>query len=185
MPRLLRIRALLAAAVTTTGFILAAPGAVLADCMAPPPIEESVETAEIVFVGTVVETSSNNTWASVSVEEIWRGPDLGKNVVVKGGPGGDTMTSVDRFFEAGVKYLFLPYVDQEQGGLADNSCTNTQPFMIDMAKLRPADARVPIEEAAAASQGIDLDALLPFALVGVVFVALLGIGLIARGRADA
>jgi hypothetical protein len=104
--------------------------------------------------------------------------------VVKGGPGGDAMTSVDRAFEAGVQYIFFPYVDQEQGGLADNSCTNTQPFTVDMARLRPPEARPPAEEAAASNQGFDLTALLPFAVVGVVFAALLGVGLVARGRAD-
>jgi hypothetical protein len=185
MPR--RIRAIVALSLMAVGALLASPGTALADCMPPPPIEVAVETAEIVFVGTVTETAQGNRWASVAVEEIWRGPDLEASVVVKGGPAGNMATSVDRYFEAGVRYLFFPYADQEQGGLADNSCSSTQPWTEDMAKLRPADARTPVEGPGEPSAGgFDVAGLAgPVALVAVVFVVLLAIGLVARGRSEA
>lgn len=181
-----RLRALLALSLLSTGAVLASPGAALADCMPPPPLEAALKTAEFVFIGTVDSTAQGNRWASVTVTEIWRGPDVGKTVLVKGGPEGNAATSVDRFFEVGLTYIFFPYVDAEGGGLADNSCTNTQQWSQDMAALRPADARTPIDEEETAGQGgVQLDDLLPFVLVGVVFVVLLGIGLVARGRSEA
>ena len=180
-----RLGALLLSTVAA-GLLLAAPGVVLADCMAPPPIEQAVQTAEIVFVGTVDEVAQGNRWASVTVEEVWRGPDQPEAVVVKGGPAGNMATSVDRSFEVGVQYIFFPYVDQEQGGLADNSCTSTQPFFADLAKLRPAAVRQPAGETATTAEGFDLASLTPLlAVVGIVFVVLLGVGLLARGRSDA
>ena len=167
------------AAVAALAFVLP-PTAVLADCMMPPPVEEAAKTAEIVFVGTVVETSNHNSWASVVVEETWRGPDLPAAVVVKGGPAGNMATSVDRFFEVDVKYLFFPYAD-EAGDLADNSCTNTVQWSADLAQLRPADARMPQAETEA--EMFDAGSVIaPLGVAILVGGVLLVAGLLARGR---
>jgi hypothetical protein len=177
--RVLRVLRVLAA-VAALAFVLP-PSAVLADCMMPPPVEEAAQTAEIVFVGTVAETSNHNSWASVVVEETWRGPDQPAAVIVKGGPAGNMATSVDRFFEVGVKYLFFPYVD-EAGGLADNSCTNTVQWSADLAQLRPADARQPLG-ATEAEGGFDVGSVIaPLGVAILVGGVLLVAGLLARGR---
>jgi hypothetical protein len=161
--------------------IVLPPSAVLADCMMPPPVEEAAKTAEIVFVGTVAETSNHNSWASVIVEETWRGPDQPEAVIVKGGPAGNMATSVDRSFEVGVKYLFFPYAD-EAGGLADNSCTNTVQWSADLAQLRPADARQPLG-ATEAEEGFDVAGVIaPLGVAALVGGVLLVAGLLARGR---
>lgn len=174
--RVLRVLAALAA----LAFVLP-PSAALADCMMPAPVEQAAQTAELVFVGTVAETSNHNSWASVQVEEVWRGPDQPAAVIVKGGPAGNMATSVDRFFEVGVKYLFFPYAD-ESGGLADNSCTNTVQWSADLAQLRPADARqalAPTETEA----GLDVGGLIaPLGVAILVGGVLLLAGLLARGR---
>jgi hypothetical protein len=176
--RALRLLRVLAAA-AALAFVLP-PSAVLADCMMPPPVEEAVQTSEIVFVGTVAETSNHNSWASVVVEETWRGPDQPAAVIVKGGPAGNMATSVDRFFEVGVKYLFFPYAD-EAGGLADNSCTNTVQWSADLAQLRPADARQPL--GATEAQGFDVAGVVaPLGVAMLVGGVLLVAGLLARGR---
>ena len=182
LPRLVRHRLTLTTVLAATGFaMLAAPSAVFADCMMPPPVEEAAKTAEIVFVGTVAETSNHNSWASVVVEETWRGPDQPAAVIVKGGPAGNMATSVDRFFEVGLKYLFFPYAD-EAGGLADNGCTNTVEWTADLAQLRPADARQPLG-ATVAEEGFDLaGAIAPLGVAVLVGGALLVAGLLARGR---
>ena len=175
-PRVLRVLATLAA----LAFVLP-PSAVLADCMMPPPVEEAAQTAEMVFVGTVAETSNRNSWASVVVEEVWRGPDQPAAVIVKGGPEGNMATSVDRFFEVGVKYLFFPYAG-EAGDLADNSCTNTVQWSADLAQLRPADARQPLG-ATEAENGFDVASVIaPLGVAVLVGGVLLVAGLLARGR---
>ena len=175
------LRALrVAASVAALAFVLT-PSAALADCMMPAPVQEAAQTADIVFVGTVTETANRNSWASVAVEEVWRGPDQPASVVVKGGSGGDMVSSVDRTFEAGTRYLFFPYRGDD-GGLADNSCTNTTPWTADLAQVRPADARQPLG-ATPTDGGMDLGGLIaPLGVALLVGGGLLVAGLLARGR---
>jgi hypothetical protein len=176
------MRRLVLAAVVAGPLLLAlAPAVALADCMMPPPIEEAVKTAEIVFVGTVAETANRNSWASVEVAEVWRGPDQPRVVMVKGGPEGNAATSVDRTFQRGATYLFFPYAHTELG-LADNSCTSTTSWTEDLEALRPADSRAPIGAESGAG-GFDLGGMLvPLGVAVIVGGALLLAGLAARGR---
>lgn len=162
--------------------LLAAPGAVLADCMAPPPIEEAVRTSEVVFVGTVVAIADQGRRATVEVDEVWRGPDLEATTIVLGGQGAG-FTSVDRTYEPGMKYIFFPYVDSEANALVDNLCTNTVQWLDEYEKLRPAEAREPVGGDGAEGVGFDMAAIVPIGvMVLVVAGVLLGIGLVARGR---
>lgn len=175
--RLALLPALAALAVLGT---LAAPSATLASCVQPPSIQDAARSAEIVFVGTVVETANRNTWATVQVEEIWRGPDQPTTIVIRGGPGGNAASSVDRTFEVGVRYLFFPYAD-ETGGLADNSCTSTTQWSADLAALRPGDVRAPA--ATPPANGFDVMSIaVPAGMALLVAGLLLGVGLLARGR---
>ncbi len=176
------MRRLVIAAVAAAPLLLGfAPAIALADCIMPPPIEEAVKTADIVFVGTVAQTANRNSWANVEVTEVWRGPDQPRSVVIKGGPEGNAATSVDRAFEPGVTYLFFPYAHTELG-LADNSCTSTTPWTDDLAALRPADSRAPLGAEPEAG-GFDLGGVLvPLGVAVIVGGALLLAGLAARGR---
>ena len=176
------MRRLVLAAVVAGPLLLAlAPAIALADCMMPPPIEEAVKTADIVFVGTVAQTTNRNAWANVEVTEVWRGWSGPRAVVVKGGPPGNAATSVDRAFEPGVTYLFFPYADEELG-LADNSCSPTTPWTDDLEALRPAVTRVPIGAEPEAG-GFDLGGVLvPLGVAVIVGGALFLAGLAARGR---
>lgn len=161
---------------------LTAPGAVLADCMAPPPIEEAVAQNEIVFIGTVVAVGDQGRRATVEIEEVWRGPDLPVTTMVLGGIG-DGFTSVDRTYEVGMRYVFFPALDPETGALADNLCTNTTPWQDDYEKIRPADVRSPTGEPTGEGAAFDVASLVPIgALVLVVAGVLLVAGLVARGR---
>ncbi|HEY8239393.1 MAG TPA: hypothetical protein VIF63_08145 [Candidatus Limnocylindrales bacterium] len=191
-----RARAALALAFLALPAILASPAITLADCMMPPPIEEAVKSAEIVFLGTVTNTANRDSWATVEIEEVWVGPDMPAEVLIKGGPGGNAATSVDRSFQVGLKYLFFPYIDEGgevrpgevpelAGGLADNSCTSTQQWSPELEALRPADVRAPLGSSTTPEAGIDIDlgGILGPIVAGVVVASvLLGIGLLARGR---
>jgi len=168
---------------------LAAPSSTFGSCMEPPPLQAEVESAEILFTGTVVEASNDGRWATVAVDEVWRGPDQAVRVVIRGGPEPGTATSVDRSFELGVRYLFFPYVEPGTG-LADNSCTSTQPWVEELEKLRPDDARQPIDSTGPTDSGgptggaLELGWLMPLVVAAVVFASLLGVGLLVRGRSD-
>jgi hypothetical protein len=126
--------------------LLLAPAApVLASCIMPPPIEEAVRDADVVFVGTVIRVANLDRWATVAVEEVWKGPDMAPLVEVRGGPGGNAASSVDRSFTAGTRYLFLPFI--AEGALQDSSCSSTTEFAADLIRLRPATAHPPIAPA--------------------------------------
>jgi hypothetical protein len=184
------VRARAAAALSAMAMIalvaLAAPGVALADCVAPPPLEKAVLAADIVFVGTVTSTENGNRWATVAVKEVWRGPDQPPIVLVKGGPAGNTATSVDRSFETGATYLFTPSRDAD-GSLSDNVCSPTTLMSEAVAPLRPADARGPTGAASEAeASGFDFGGLLgPIGVAVIVAGVLLLVGLLARGRQDA
>lgn len=167
--------------------LLAMPATAAARCVEPAPIGQAVATADAVIVGTAVTTEQEGTVANVLVTEIWRGPDLPPNVRVWGGPGGGR-SSIDRTFEAGTRYLFTLTLDVD-GSLHDSACSSTTPWDATLEALRPAAIRSPLGAIDAATDAAPADA--PFdpaslvAPVGValfVAVALLGIGLLARGR---
>jgi hypothetical protein len=171
------------AALAAGALALGNPTVSLASCVEILPIEKAVEVAELVFVGNVTSVSNGSRWATVVVKEVWRGPDLAPEVVVKGGPDGNSATSIDRTFEAGQTYIFTLSAASATD-LTDNSCSSTQPWAEAMTALRPADSRPPTGQPAAAAN--------PFGpIVGIVGVALavsgvlLVVGLLARGRDSA
>ena len=162
---------------------LLAPGPLNASCALPPGANGPVlDDAEIVIVGTVRATAEAGRWATVVVHEVWRGPELPAELLVKGGEGGNMWTSVDRTYEVGVRYLFA-VTGGGDGALRDNACSATTEWSEDLGVLRPADARTPTGETSADVAGIDLGGIVPVVLgVAIVAAALLGAGLVARGR---
>ena len=160
--------------------LLAAPSATLASCAMIPEVQDAVKTADILFVGTVVETSNGDRWATVAVKEIWRGPDQPARVVIRGGPDGNAATSVDRAFRVGVDYLFFPRIDS--GVLTDNACSNTTEWRGELAGLRPGDARAPIGAAPGEKPFDIMSIAVPAGVALLVGGLLLGVGLLARGR---
>jgi hypothetical protein len=112
-----------------------------ASCAQMPALQDAVTTAPLVFVGTVVSTSDGDRVARVSVESIWKGPDLPAYVEVHGSPasGAGTATSVDRRFRTGERDLFVLFSDRAP--YQDNSCSATQPYTEALSAFAPDDAR--------------------------------------------
>lgn len=162
--------AVLAGALAWGGAALLRPAVALGSCAsAPLPPEEAVLRGDVVFVGTVLRVENQGRWATVRVEERWKGSrDLAENVTVRGGPEPGAATSVDRTFEPG-RYLFI--VTSADGYLQDNACTGTQPWADSLAALRPAG----VSPAATELPSDPLGAVSPeeMALVAGLFVALL------------
>lgn len=106
--------------------------------------------APVVFVGTVASTTHGGRLAVVDVESVWNGPDLPPRLEVRGSPailtpvpaGMGVATSVDRHFQAGGRYLFVPA--NRQPPFEDNSCSLTRVYAPDVDALRPARARPPL-----------------------------------------
>lgn len=175
-----------AALVLASLALLAAPRPVAARCVEPAPIEEAVRAADVVIVGTVTAVAEEGTRATVHVEEIWRGPALEPEVVVWGGPGGGR-TSVDRTFEAGIRYLFTITVG-ENGRLTDSQCSSTVQWDAKLEALRPPGAQLPgvtdpLDATAESDAALDPASLVvPAGVALLVAAALLIAGLLARGR---
>ncbi len=137
------VRRLLVIPVLALALAGATPAGVSASCVGPLSLPEQIQSAALVFVGTVLSTSDDNRIAYVRVESIWKGPEVAEFVRVSGSPvSGAAATSVDRHYRAGTRYLFVLYsIDQP---LQDNDCTETQPYTSALAPLKPSDARPPI-----------------------------------------
>ena len=171
----------LAAMALLVALWLLAPAAASASCAMPIPIEEAIRSAEVVITGTVTSTENMGRWATVEVHEIWKGPDLPSTVIIRGGPGPGSASSIDRTFTAGARYLFVAGLDG-QGGLTDNACSATTEMPAGDNALRPADFRIPTP-AGTSDAGVDLGGLVaPAGVALLVAAALLAMGLLARGR---
>ena len=129
-------------------WLVLAAGAAHASCAVPPPIGRAVDEADIVFIGTVTQTTNDDRWATVEVQEVWKGEGIEAVVEVKSGPADppgpvSPVSSTDRTFEEGVRYLFFPYrVDNE---LHDDDCTNTTRYRDGLDRFRPRAVHAPID----------------------------------------
>jgi hypothetical protein len=163
--------------------LLATAAPTLASCIMPPPIEEAIRDADLVFVGTVTSVANRDRWATVAVQEVWKGPDMAPVVEIRGGPDGNAASSVDRTFMAGTRYLFLPFI--AEGALQESACSSTTEFTADLARLRPATAHPPIAPAPDPETATPFDPaslLVPAALVVGAGLLVFGAALALRRR---
>lgn len=145
------------------------PPVALASCAASPSLADAVLFGDVVIVGSVVALENDDRWATVQVEERWRGArDVPDTIEVHGGPGADASTSVDRTFQA-TRYLFV--LTAGDGYYVDNICTATRPWTPDLAAYRPAG----VSPAADVVAGTQVTAIDPgaIALVAALLLALL------------
>ena len=119
------------------------PQPAAASCGTLPGAGNPFATAPVVFVGTVLSTSDGDRRARVRVESIWRGPDLLTYVQVNGSPvsGPFTASDVDRHYQTGTRYIFVP--TNTAPPFDDNSCTATQAYNQAISQQAPPDARRP------------------------------------------
>lgn len=104
------------------------------------PVEQQIAEADTVFVGTVTSVSARDRNAVFRVDEVWKG-NVASKVAVQGGPPGDAVTSVDRYFRQGTRYLVFP--DGTSSPYSDNSCSPTREWTDDLVRYRPASATGP------------------------------------------
>lgn len=193
-----RATALIAA--TVASLALSQPAA--ASCLRPPPLDKALAAAPVAFVGTVVETKHDGRTATFEVEEVWKG-SVGARVVVNGGPAIDAMgtaeangetavTSVDRAYETGVRYLVIPFGARGKV-LTDNACSSTQPYTAELASHAPPGATPPADksDADAAPSGLaptnsQEDGVQPWQFVlialGMATVVAVALAIARRGR---
>lgn len=171
-------------ALLALGFVMMAAPAAGASCAEPLPLDEALAGAEIVFVGTVSDVQHDGRLAGFVVDEVWKG-EVAAKVLVSGGPSpadleatdfGETIvTSVDRNFERGERYLVVPF-GVEEGVYMDNACSVTQIYDPGLDDFRPASAHAPVE---AGSDGGVLTARIA---LGALVVIGAGALVVARSR---
>jgi hypothetical protein len=123
-------------------------GPALADCQPVDSVEAALGSAEIAFVGTAVAVSEERATATFRVEETWAGT-VGSVVEVFGLNGGRGPSEDDRIWQAGHRYLVIPYVIGVQ--LVDHICSGTSPWSDEMAAFRPPNATLAEAPAAPAA----------------------------------
>lgn len=133
----------IALALTTAAALTWNVGAAVASCAPSPPMRTAIDDAPVVFVGTVREVTNSDRWATVEVTEVWKG-DVEAQVEVKAGPEDPAgpmgvASSVDRTYDAGKTYLFLPHAGS-RNEFKDSICSRTTVYREDLARFRPAGA---------------------------------------------
>ena len=164
-------------ALVLTGAVAAflAPAPAGASCATPSPLAERLQEAPVVFVGRVASTDNRGRTARVRVEQVWKGAPISDRVTVRGGAEGNAATSVDRSFDLGVRYLFVP--TREGRSFRDNSCTATVEYSGEVATLAPNTVTLP-RRSASGSSGVAVQAAIALALVVTAVI----VGLIASRR---
>lgn len=166
----------LAIAILVAAAAFAGPSAALADCAEPPPVDIAVRDGENVFVGTVTALTAQDRWAKVQVEEIWKGQDTGPIVEVRGGESPGAVSTIDRFFRLGQRYVFV--VGFGDTVFNDNGCSSTREWRDEYLEVRPAGwfgprgadgSSAPTEPAS-----LDLGFLVPLGAVAFFAIALVG-----------
>jgi hypothetical protein len=118
--------------------VLVVPSAARASCAVQLPLTDSLAASSVVFTGTVVSVDGGDRIATVLVDEVWKGGPLPERVEVRGGPGDPrSITSVDRSFVTGDKYLFVPINDSPP--FEDNACTATREYSPQLEDARSLD----------------------------------------------
>lgn len=156
-------------------------------CAEPLPLDQAIDDAGTVFVGTVIQLEYDGQLAVFSVEEVWKG-EVGATVMASGGPSpadlgeaettdGTIVPRIDRRFEVGSTYLVVPW-GVEEGIYLDDGCSATQLFDSALDQYRPESAHPPT------GPGIESGQSLVVARVALAVIAALGAGawLISRAR---
>ncbi|MEX0789907.1 MAG: hypothetical protein WD178_03945 [Actinomycetota bacterium] len=128
----------LLAGLVVVALVAAFPAAARASCAIQLPLTESLAASSVAFTGTVVAVAGGDRIATVLVDEVWKGGPLPEQVEVRGGPGDpQSITSVDRSFARGDKYLFVPI--NQTPPFQDNACTATREYSPELEATRPLD----------------------------------------------
>ena len=139
------------------GVIVGAAPPADASCAAPTTLAEEIQRADLVVVGVVAAVENRDRWATVAVEEVWKGAWTEGRLNVRAGPadppGGTThaMSSVDRTYVVGTRYLIFasdPKAHRwvpswgSDGRFEDNNCSESQPYVAaTLDRFRPTNAR--------------------------------------------
>ena len=159
-----------------------APGTAAATfCGDLPPMDQAVARTDLVFVGVVEGVTNMDRWATVRVEDVWRGAVDVPRTEVRGGNPPGVWSDLDRTYQTGQRYLF--FVSTAEDELADHACSPTSPWRPELVRFRPADARLVSGPPTADAPGFDPGLLVvPVLAIGCMAVAIGGLLVALRTR---
>src|ERR1700730_14047415 len=113
-----------------------------ASCATAGPIAQRLQAATVVFVGRVVTTTNQGRTARVRVEQGRKAAPVSDLLTGKrGSDGTGVASSVDRSFNAGARYLFVP--TRDGGQFRDNACSATVEYSGALAPFAPDTVTLP------------------------------------------
>jgi hypothetical protein len=112
-----------------------ASGSARADCADPPTLEDAIAGAESVFVGEVIAAGFESDQATLSVQWIWKGPDLNSQLTVSTPPAANGGVPGYRFRE-GSTYIVI--IEQRTNPIVIGECSGTRVYRGDGEAI-PAD----------------------------------------------
>lgn len=178
---------LLVGAVALPGGGLAGPAhaqpaeAPVQTCTDLPTIEASLLSSDLVVLGTVVSVRSGGRWATLTVDETWKGSSGGSLVEVRSGAAG-TVSVLDRTYQPGQRYLVFAVL--AGGAWTDTNCSPTRTWTDDLTRYRPPDV-VTKQPGSVPSGGISAstrDGRLPPSLVAAAVVAVIAAAVVVARR---
>ncbi len=176
------IRIAVAAAVAALATVSLGSSHVFAACAGGPlgPAGSAPVSSTVAFVGTVTATDHNGRTATVHVEDIWRGGNLPAEVTVNGSPDlNAAATDVDRHYQVGSRYLFMPSGTGQP--FDDNACSGTVQYTSAEAQQRPASARTVAAPLTVSSSTPGIAA----AAAGILALVAVALALVWRARRTA
>ena len=141
------VAGLTAAVVVLAGLVLQGSRAG-ASCAGLPDVERSLESSDLVFVGSVTDLVNVNRWATFRVETVWKGDPGSDRIEVRSGPASAAVaTSNDRTYTTGERYLVFALDLARRPGArigfgdgarwVDDACSATQPYESSLERFRP------------------------------------------------
>lgn len=130
-------RALLAIAAMLVS--ISQPSAALAECADLPSLEDALRAAPVAFVGEVTSAGLDTDEAVVSVQWIWKGPDLSPVITLQT-PNEPTLSGEPGFrFRAGTRYIV--FLDDTDRPYEVSECSGTRRYRGDGQAI-PADLQL-------------------------------------------
>jgi hypothetical protein len=156
-------------------------GAAFAECTDPPPLEDALRESPIAIIGEVTAAGLDADEATISVQWIWKGPDLPEELVLQT-PSTPTLSGEVGFrFRAGTTYII--FLQDTTGPYEVGECSGTRRYRSDGQAIPPelqlaAGATAgrapgaPADGAIADEGGIGLTYIAPAAVLAIGLMAL-------------
>lgn len=163
-------------AISTMLVWISQPGSALAECANPPSLEEALRAAPVAFVGEVTSAGVNADEATISVQWIWKGPDLPKELALRT-PSTPAASGETGFrFRAGTTYIVL--LEDTNGPYEVGECSGTRRYRGD-GQVIPSELQLAAGASAGRAPGAPTEGAVADGGIGWAYIAVGAVLMIA------